>query len=510
VDELVVATALRTADVEPPAAAVVEDSALSECATTGTSLLSIPPAGTVRSTVMESQTTTEDSALSDCYSSGAMSCTSLLSISQTGRAPAAVMAELPHHIVPQAATTEDMLLHPAPVKSIQPVLEAPSAQASPMNAGGSEDLAAALRSALAQVVEEAKACLVAEQQAEDARDEAGDEEDACIEAEHEDPAEVKYLRRSLAVVDDCSSTTCTVSMSATTMTTPTNVDAATTTAAAAGANLAAAAEAGPEAESEMEVDAYAKTATDASASTVEAEVAQEIWKPLGDFHGLASTTSCHSDCNMASSLPEDQTSQPQMIAEECRARDSGDFGEVMPLVTPERGVDAGRKAELACALECSAHEVESEAAPETPGLTPQMAKKPNRRESMTVVAFELAQRAKETEAGEPTAVATTVTTLSDIAPRRVSVTWMLRRGWRSTGGGASPVTTTPPRLRQITKSRSCKQHDGSAQANRRSDQPANMSSAAQKTVCVLLGATCAVFTLVELAWWLGPDPEHFS
>jgi len=612
VEALVVAKALRPADMEPPAAAVVEDSALSECATIGTSLLSIPAAGAVGLTVMESQMTAEDSSASDCYISGATSSTSLLSVPKSAGVPLALVAEPPPHAAPPSAlmlpqgTTEDMLLHPAPVKSVQPVFEASSAQASPMNSGGSEDVAAALRFALMQVVEEAKACLVAEQQAEDARAEAGDEEEACVEAEHETnphntnssgdatgledqglcfisavecvthPAEAKHLG-SFAVVDDCSSTACTVSISATTMTTPTNADAAAATAIVATANWAAATEAEPEAESEAEVDAYAEAATDLRASTIEVELAQEMRIPLGDFHGLASTTSGHSDCNMVSSLAEDQTSQAQVVAEEhcsprltsvvhsdgteehcsphrtsivdsdsteehcspprtsiahsegteehcslrivhpdgteercsesmssnvhsegrqeCRARDSGDFGEVMPLVTPERGADAGRKAELACAVTCSVHEAEHE----TPGLTSQMAKKSKPRESMTLVAFDLVQRAKET-----------VPARCDIAPRRVSVAWMLRRGWCSTGGGASPVTATPPRLRQAVRSRSRKLHDGSAQANHRSDHLATVSSAAQKTACVLLGATCAFVTIVELAWRLGPDPELFS
>lgn len=182
-----------------------------------------------------------------------------------------------------------------------------------------------------------------------------------------------------------------------------------------------------------------------------------------------------------------------------RARDSGHFVEVMSLVTPERGADAGRRAELAKAVMCRAHETESEAVPEAPGLVSRVAEKSKWHKSVTHVAVAPARAAKQP-----------VAALCNIAPRRVSVTRMLRRGWRSTGGGASPVTVTPPRLRQPAQSRPCKEHNWRAQTDHRVDHLATVLSAAQKATFVLLGTTFAVFTMIELAWRLGPDPEPFS
>jgi len=175
--------------------------------------------------------------------------------------------------------------------------------------------------------------------------------------------------------------------------------------------------------------------------------------------------------------------------------------QVEPLMTPERGVDAGREAELAHAAKCSLHENGQELAPEAPGLTSQIAKKSKRRESMTLVAIDPAQIAKETAPAR-----------CNVTPRRVSITWMLRRGWSSTGGGAVPVNATPPRLRQRPR----KQHEN-VQADHRSDHmrhsspaQATVSSVARNAAYVLLGATCVMISVVELAWRLGPDPEPFS
>jgi len=651
VEPVAVAPPLPPAGAELQTTAEVEDSAagttFSECSSSlviaGTSPLSVPSAGTASSALMESQqTTTEDSALSDYHSSFATSSTSLLSIPPNRTAPPAVVAELPPTAAPPAVmvpqgTNEDKVLHPALGKKVQPVFdtafatsttsEARSAQASPMSTGGNEDLAAALRSALAQVVEEAKACLVAEQKAEDSCAEADNEEVSCFEAEHEatnsadqadpqttrsagdsamlddkglsfisavecvtDTAEVKHLR-NFAVGDDCLSTECTVSVPTATTTTPTNADAAASTARTTPTNAdvaaaTAAAPAEPEAASEAEADEPAEVATDGCESTLEVEAAQEIQQPLGDLHSLGSTASCHVDCDMAGDSKEDESPKLELVAEvpenlaasclqtceedaetpevpenlaasclqtceedaetpearshrngeqhcsPCRAsivpaedreehssphqsniapledpQDCEEHCSVMQLMTPERGADAKREAELACPVTChDVHEVEHEVAPETAGLTSKTAKS-SRRDSMTLVAFDLAQPAKETEPVRCNA-----------APRRVSVTWMLRRGWRSTGGGALPVrATTPPRLRQPVQSRRRNQHDGSAQANHRSDHTedalrpkASVSSVAQNAAFVLLGATCAMATMVELAWRLGPDPEPFS